>query len=204
MITPHPIPPGSALSGQTPYPWQALISYTLHAKVSGKWGWREDKRALLVIPKPQVDTQPADLMVQSKDFTYSSSQVLPEEAQGKLSVSKWLHGKFASNTSKEVFIVKAQTAQTLTPGHQIPIHLQLDHDTGKSSSSSLPELRLLDVRYKIFAKTEVWGDDFLSTATSRELAGRWAPRVQVYGRHLNFDGQRPEHCGRSVYSRRWY
>jgi len=38
LMTPHPLPQSTALSGQLPHQWQALVSYTLHAKVSGKWG----------------------------------------------------------------------------------------------------------------------------------------------------------------------
>jgi hypothetical protein len=136
---------------------------------------------------PRGDTPPAELAVQSKSFTHTSSRLLPEEAQRKRSVSKWLSDRLASSTPKAVFSIKAQTLQALTPGQQIPIYLQLDYDTEKSNLASLPELRLLDVKYKILAKTEVWGDEFMSTALTREIAGRRARQVRVYRRHLKFD-----------------
>jgi hypothetical protein len=187
LMTPHPLPQSTALSGQLPHPWQALVSYTLHAKVSGKWGWREHKIVLTVVPKPAGGNPPAELVVQSKQFTHSSSRLLQEDAQRKRSMSKWLGDKLASSTPKVVFSVKAQTLQTLTPGQQIPIRLQLHYDTEKSNLSSLPELRLLDVKYKIMAKTQIWGDEFMSMALTRELAGRTAPRTREFRRHLQFD-----------------
>jgi hypothetical protein len=187
VTTPHPIPQSTALSGPRPYPWQGLVSYTLHAKVSGKWGWREDRRIINVVPKPRVT--PSDAIIQRKEFTHSSSRLLAAEAENKRSMNKWFRDKFSSSTPTVKFEIKIMVLQTLTPDKIIPIVLRLNYDIENSTldAASLPELRLLDMRFEIWAKTELWGDDHFSTATSRELAGRFAPKDPVYRRELKYD-----------------
>jgi hypothetical protein len=93
--------------------------------------------------------------VQSKVFSHASSRLLPEQAHRQRSVNKWFNNKFAINTPRAVFSIKASTPQTLIAGQDIPIQLMLVYDTEKSNLPSLPELQLLGLKYRIRARTYV-------------------------------------------------
>lgn len=188
-MTPHPIPQSTALSATYPETWSAHILYLLHAKIEGKWTQRKVAVAVTVVPKApsQARTPASELAVQSKEFTCSSSRLLAEEAKPKRSISRWLDDKISISAPKAVFSIQAQTAQSLTAGQHISIFLRLDYDTEKSSLPSLPELRLLDLKYEILAKTSIWGDGIMSMALMREVSGRRAWPVPVYRWHLNLD-----------------
>ena len=187
VTKPHPIPQSTALTGLRPYPWQGLVSYTLHAKVGGKWGWREDRRIINVVPKPRL--KPSEAIIQRKEFTHSSSRLLAAEAEKKRSVGKWFSDKFSSSTPKVKFEIKMMVLQTLTANKTVPIVLQLNYDTQNSTldEAALPQMRLLDMRFEIRAKTEIWGDDHLSMSSNRELSGWRAPKDLVYQRRLKYD-----------------
>jgi hypothetical protein len=70
-------------------------------------------------------------------------------------VNKWFSNKFASDTPRVVFRITARTAQTLIVGQYILIQLVLDYDTEKSILPSLLELQLLEIKYRIRARTYV-------------------------------------------------
>jgi hypothetical protein len=147
----HPIPPSVAISKPR---WAAHVRYRLHAKL----GMREHAGEVTIVPsKAQTDNGPPDaqLDVQSKVFTHVSSRLVPEQAHRRRSVNKWFSDKFASDTPRAVFSITARTAQTLIAGQDIPIQLMLVYDAEKSNLPSPPELRLLQLKYRIRARTYV-------------------------------------------------
>jgi hypothetical protein len=147
----HPIPPSVAISKPQ---WAAHVRYRLHAKL----GMREHTGDVTIVPsKAQTDNGPLDaqLNVQSKAFTHVSSRLLPEQAHHRRSINKWFNDKFASGTPRAVFSITMRTAQTLIAGQDIPIQLKLVYDVEESILPSLPELRLLELKYKIRACTNI-------------------------------------------------
>jgi hypothetical protein len=117
-------------------------------------------------------------------FTHVSSRLLPEQAHRRRSVNKWFSDKFASDTPRAVFSITARTAQTLIAGQDIPIQLMLVYDAEKSILPSLPELRLLELKYRIRARTYV-------LSRSRGVFSTQEKQVTacdtVFKRHLRFE-----------------
>ena len=182
----HAIPPSASLSDNS-NDWMAQVVYQLYAKINGKGGTRQYTGCVTVVPPPQPDLQDSNVLMQalrewqSEPWMHVSSQLLPGQAQGKRTMNKWLSDKVSKDTPRAVFSINMRTITIMTAGVQIPVLLKLLYDTEKSTLPSVPEVRLLEMKYSIKAWTQVVGSGFLAPESNSSY------HQPVFERRLQFD-----------------
>jgi hypothetical protein len=166
-LAPHPIPPSTALSGNFMRPWAAQVYYELRAEVKGKLALRKTEGMVTVAPSPaqtKLALQRADTEhdAQSKTFTHSSTRLLEGKETERRSMKTWFGDKFSSTSPKAVFSFTARTATTLSAGQGIPIQITLNYDRNASNLASIPDFRLIQLKYKLKGITNSVARGFLA------------------------------------------
>jgi len=159
--TPHPVPFSVWLSGSFVSPWMAEVVYEIYAEAKGRRLLRYQQGIITVVPSPAhndyiVSQAQESQQNSNKSFTHVAffSRAQTTSIEKRASMKTWLGDKVSADKPKAVFYLTVRTATVVGPGHSIPIQITLQYDADTSTVPSMPDVHLLEVKYKIKAVTD--------------------------------------------------
>ena len=162
--------------------WAAQVIYQLHARIHGKRIDRQFSARIIVMQPPEarlIGASPNAISEwKTASVTHVSSSLPASQTPKKRFGKGWFGNK---NAACAVFRVWMQRATTLTAGTDVPLWLKLVFDNEQSTMPSIPNVRLLRLKYTIWRSVNLVARSFL--APEAEKGGL----NNVFERYLEFE-----------------